>query len=107
MSKHLEVDQKHINKVRAIDMLHIEHIMAVLLKSGNRIGLKYILVKTGSTNKLSSYVINRFVISFNCQICKDAQADWNMEQVFWKVKQKWEAKIFQLDKFTPPVWHYC
>lgn len=69
-------------------MLHMEHILAVLLKSGNGIGLKYILVKIGSTNNLSSYVNSRFEMGFYCQICKDAQADWNMEQVFWKGKQK-------------------
>lgn len=38
LSKQLEVDQKLLTKVRAGDLLHIEHVMAVLLKSGNKRG---------------------------------------------------------------------
>lgn len=36
LSKQLEVDQKYLTKVRAGEMLGIEHVMAVLLKSGSK-----------------------------------------------------------------------
>ncbi|KAM3865290.1 LOW QUALITY PROTEIN: dynein heavy chain domain-containing protein 1-like [Diretmus argenteus] len=36
-------------------------------------------------------------------ICREAKAEWDMEQTFQKLQQGWEAKLFQLDKFTVPV----
>ncbi|XP_076585176.1 dynein heavy chain domain-containing protein 1 [Chaetodon auriga] len=39
--------------------------------------------------------------------CKDAQAECHMEQNFQKLQQGWEARLFQLDKFTLPVKQRC
>lgn len=44
---------------------------------------------------------------FLCQMCMDAQAERNMEKTFQKMQQEWEARLFQLDKFTLPVWQHC
>lgn len=30
-----------------------------------------------------------------------------MEQTFQKLRQGWEARLFQLDKFTLPFWQHC
>lgn len=69
-------------------------------------GLKYLLVKTGSiNNKLSLYFCLWHLLL--CQVCRDAQAESNMEQTFQKLQQGWEARLFQLDKFTLPVWQHC
>lgn len=45
--------------------------------------------------------------TFYCQICWDAQAEYNMGNTFQKLRQGWKARLFQLDKFTLPVWHLC
>ncbi|KAF7656220.1 hypothetical protein LDENG_00044700 [Lucifuga dentata] len=37
------------------------------------------------------------------KICRDAKAEWDMEQAFLKFQQEWEAKVFQLDEFILPV----
>ncbi|XP_036951826.1 dynein heavy chain domain-containing protein 1-like isoform X4 [Acanthopagrus latus] len=37
------------------------------------------------------------------KICGDAEAECNLEQTFHKLQQGWEARIFQLEKFTPPA----
>lgn len=69
-------------------------------------------MKKGSTNnKLSLYVINtQYLINFAShgsfkihQICGDAEAECSMEQTFHKLRQGWEARIFQLEKFTLPA----
>ncbi|KAI4796219.1 hypothetical protein KUCAC02_027892 [Chaenocephalus aceratus] len=39
-------------------------------------------------------------------ICRDAQAEYNMEQNFIKLQQEWKPRLFQLDKFTLPVWQH-
>ncbi|XP_026158699.1 dynein heavy chain domain-containing protein 1 isoform X2 [Mastacembelus armatus] len=41
------------------------------------------------------------------KICRDAQAECNMEQTFQKLRQGWEDRFLWLDKFTVPVWQYC
>ncbi|XP_040002556.1 dynein heavy chain domain-containing protein 1 isoform X2 [Xiphias gladius] len=41
------------------------------------------------------------------KICRDAQAEYNIEETFQKLQQGWKARLFHLDKFTCPVWHHC
>ncbi|XP_053191724.1 dynein heavy chain domain-containing protein 1-like [Scomber japonicus] len=41
------------------------------------------------------------------KICRDAQAECDMEQGFQRLQQGWKARLFQLDKFRTPVWQYC
>ncbi|XP_070834922.1 dynein heavy chain domain-containing protein 1 [Chaetodon trifascialis] len=38
--------------------------------------------------------------------CKDARAERHMEQSFQKLQRGWEARLFQLDEFTLPVWQH-
>ncbi|XP_056223855.1 dynein heavy chain domain-containing protein 1 [Seriola aureovittata] len=41
------------------------------------------------------------------KICRDAQAECDMEKTFLKLQQGWKSRLFQLDKFTHPVWQHC
>lgn len=41
------------------------------------------------------------------QVCRDAQTECNMEKTFVKLRQGWEGRLFQVDKFTLPVWQHC
>ncbi|KAL7403667.1 hypothetical protein ABVT39_003475 [Epinephelus coioides] len=40
------------------------------------------------------------------KICRDAQAECHMEQTLQKLQQGWKTRLFQLDKFTLPVWQH-
>ncbi|XP_071386131.1 dynein heavy chain domain-containing protein 1 [Centroberyx affinis] len=40
------------------------------------------------------------------KICREAKAEWDMEQNFRKLQQEWEARLFRLDKFTVSVWQH-
>ncbi|XP_065818747.1 dynein heavy chain domain-containing protein 1-like [Labrus bergylta] len=41
------------------------------------------------------------------KICRAAKAESNMDQTFLKLKQGWEARLFQLDIFSPSVSQQC
>lgn len=34
------------------------------------------------------------------QVCRDAQAEYKMEQAFARLQQHWEARLLQLERFT-------
>ncbi|XP_032390213.1 dynein heavy chain domain-containing protein 1 [Etheostoma spectabile] len=44
--------------------------------------------------------------NFITKICRDAQAECNMELAFQKLQQGWKTRLFQVDKFTVPVWQH-
>ncbi|XP_044043043.1 dynein heavy chain domain-containing protein 1 isoform X2 [Siniperca chuatsi] len=69
-------------------------------------GLLYVPEKKVTVAELMSqqFEVDQKLIT---KICRDAQAECNMEQTFQKLRQGWEARLFQLDKFTCPVWQHC
>ncbi|XP_045902961.1 dynein heavy chain domain-containing protein 1 isoform X2 [Micropterus dolomieu] len=67
-------------------------------------GLLYVPEKKVTVAELMSLEVDQKHIT---KICRDAQAEWNMEQTFQKLRQGWEARLFQLDKFTLPFWQHC
>ncbi|XP_059188998.1 dynein heavy chain domain-containing protein 1 isoform X2 [Centropristis striata] len=70
-----------------------------------RMGLLYVPEKKVTVADLMSQQLkcNQKLIS---KICRDAQAGYDMEQTFQKLQRRWKAQIFQLDKFTLPVWQH-
>lgn len=42
-----------------------------------------------------------------CQVCRDALAEYNMEQTFRKLQQDWEMRLLLLERFTPLAWQHC
>ncbi|XP_035515196.1 dynein heavy chain domain-containing protein 1-like [Morone saxatilis] len=69
-------------------------------------GLLYIPEKKVTVAELMSIQLetHQNLIS---KICRDAQTELNMEQTFQKLQQGWEARLFQLVRFTLPVWQHC
>lgn len=37
-----------------------------------------------------------------CQVCRDAQVEYNIELAFEKLQQDWEARLLQLERFPQP-----
>lgn len=50
-----------------------------------------------------SSACNTFLL---CQMCKDAQAEYNMEQTFEKLQRAWETRLLQVEQFTLPAWQH-
>nr|XP_046228919.1 dynein heavy chain domain-containing protein 1 [Scatophagus argus] len=69
-------------------------------------GLLYVPEKKVTVAELMSQPLEIYQELIS-KICRDAQAEYNMEQTFQKLHQGWEASLFQLDKFTLPVWQHC
>ncbi|KAM8879925.1 dynein heavy chain domain-containing protein 1 isoform 2-T5 [Spinachia spinachia] len=38
------------------------------------------------------------------KVCRDAQVECSMEQTFQELRRGWRARLFQLDRFSLPVW---
>ncbi|XP_031144859.1 dynein heavy chain domain-containing protein 1 [Sander lucioperca] len=68
-------------------------------------GLLYVSEKKVTVAELMSQLLE-VDQNFITKICRDAQAECNMEQIFQKLQQGWKARLFQVDKFTVPVWQH-
>ncbi|KAK1886371.1 Dynein heavy chain domain containing protein 1 [Dissostichus eleginoides] len=68
-------------------------------------GLRFVPEKKVTVAELTSLPLEVHQELIN-KICRDAQAEYNMEQNFMKLQQEWKARLFQLDKFTLPVWQH-
>ncbi|XP_034543495.1 dynein heavy chain domain-containing protein 1 [Notolabrus celidotus] len=69
-------------------------------------GLLYDPEKTVMVAELMSKQ-HEFDQTYITKICRAAQAESNMEQTFLRLQQGWEARVFQLDRFSLPVWQQC
>ncbi|XP_040891858.1 dynein heavy chain domain-containing protein 1 [Toxotes jaculatrix] len=70
------------------------------------LGLQYVPVENVTVAELMSHQLEAHQ-KLITKVCRDAQAECNMEQTFQELQQGWKARLFQLDKFTRPVWQYC
>ncbi|XP_034083294.1 dynein heavy chain domain-containing protein 1-like, partial [Gymnodraco acuticeps] len=68
-------------------------------------GLRFVPEKKVIVAELTSLPLEVHQELIN-KICRDAQAEYNMEQNFIKLQQEWKPRLFQLDKFTLPVWQH-
>ncbi|XP_067441454.1 dynein heavy chain domain-containing protein 1 isoform X1 [Thunnus thynnus] len=69
-------------------------------------GLLYVPEKKVTVAELMSQQLEVHQELIN-KICRDAQAECDMEQAFQRLQQEWKARLFQLDKFRVPVRQYC
>ncbi|KAK1887007.1 Dynein heavy chain domain containing protein 1 [Dissostichus eleginoides] len=68
-------------------------------------GLRFVPEKKVTVAELTSLPLEVHQELIN-KICRDAQAEYNMEQNFIRLQQEWKTRLFQLDKFTLPVWQH-
>ncbi|XP_029900968.1 dynein heavy chain domain-containing protein 1 [Myripristis murdjan] len=67
-------------------------------------GLIYVPEMTLTVAELMSKQLVNYEKQIN-KMCREAEAERDMEEAFRKLQQEWEARLFQLDKFTVSVWH--
>ncbi|XP_070683759.1 dynein heavy chain domain-containing protein 1 [Pempheris klunzingeri] len=72
----------------------------------NGMGLLCVLEKKVTVAELMSQQV-KVDEKLITKICKDAQAEHKMEQALQKLRQGWEARLFQLDIFSLPAWQHC
>ncbi|XP_042341799.1 dynein heavy chain domain-containing protein 1 [Plectropomus leopardus] len=68
-------------------------------------GLLYVPEKKATVAELMSQQL-KVDEKLITKICKDAQAECHMKQTFEKLQRGWKARLFQLDKFSLPVWQH-